>query len=75
MLFIRILPDLCVCVLIFVCRGKKEKKMFQKNDARRAQFYVDLEKKETKKLDQDTKKKGESNLMLGNESSSCGGGK
>jgi hypothetical protein len=26
-------------------------------------------------LDQDTKKKGESNLMLGNESSSCGGGK
>jgi hypothetical protein len=47
--------------------------MFQKNDARRAQFYVDLEKKETKKLDQDTKKKGESNLMLGNESSSCGG--
>jgi hypothetical protein len=53
--------------------GKKKKKIFQKNDARRAQFYVDLEKKETKKLDQDTKKKGESNLMLGNESSSCGG--
>jgi hypothetical protein len=58
MLFIRILPDLCVCVLIFVCRGKKEKKMFQKNDARRAQFYVDLEKKRNEKIGSRHEKKG-----------------
>ncbi len=57
MLFIRILPDLCV-VFFFCVEGKKKEKMFQKNDARRAQFYVDLEKKETKKSDQDTEKRG-----------------